>query len=595
MKVRFTEALERNASGRYAHYNHTRFAQEGWEYCDVRSLISERQDEWVADLERWHIALTERAAGITDMWWLAQGSRFHTWYPSVFKPLVFAVAMLDYCRAEGIDEITLLACPREVRECLADLAPGLELVGEGASVPEFARRSLLWEVLRWGRMFVGTLPGRGKLPDLRGKRAIVYSHVVDGAVDINREDHFFGRMLDEVPGLAPDDILWVYLSRAVSRKRESTFMAKLRERGHEFVITRNMMGPLEALDAAARCAGLNRCMRRLAGDLPVLKLGSHESRYLPRMYCASIVENVLPIVELEVYHAFRRILRAAPDVRTLCYPYEEKPLERAILRARDESGRDVTAIGYSHSIHNPLHRYYGPRPTAASTPARPDVFAVTGPAEKAWFERTSGTESGRVHVVGSSRYVEALGPPVDFGSRESLNVLVMVGQAYEMNMLANLVDEEPRMFEGCNLTIRKYPFGWSREQDEGIDRIMRHVPDVTADTVTPMVAQIERCDVALFNSTSGGVIAMLSGRVAVYATLHDVFPMDPFAGKSGNDAVIRCSSASEVRAALGDARGWTLDEYAETSARQREFALSIYAPPDGAAWSGLLTGRANQA
>ena len=46
-----------------------------------------------------------------------------------------------------------------------------------------------------------------------------------------------------------------------------------------------------------------------------------------------------------------------------------------------------------------------------------------------------------------------------------------------------------------------------------------------------MLGQLSWCDVVIYSSTSAGLEAMLSGRLAIYAELHDFLILDPMAGK----------------------------------------------------------------
>jgi hypothetical protein len=233
--------------------------------------------------------------------------------------------------------------------------------------------------------------------------------------------------------------------------------------------------------------------------------------------------------------------------------------------------------------------YFRTRPVALSNPPRPDFFTVTGPSEKAWLINEAGVEPDKIAVVGSSRYVDLLPPPRNWENRkQNLRILVLVGKGYELNILANYVEEAPDVFVDSELIIRKYPFGWDEEQEEGICRIKQHVGNLRVDTLTPMESQIAWCDLVLFNCTSGGIIAMLNGRISVFVDLHDVFYLDPTENKAGTDPVMRCFSAEELKEMLKNIRRLNEDEYIAFCKKQREFALNMYAPPNTDAISKLL-------
>lgn len=587
MKINFRRELDVGLSGKYTHYHYEKANIDNWEYCDIRKFISLNQRNWLLEIEHWHAKLSEMAQDVTPFWWIIQGSRFHTWYPPIYNPLVFTIAVLEYCKAFNVDEITLLACPREVISYFKELKPNFQYSHSSDLEPKYLHNisqvgRLYNNLKHWGTLFLRSFRNIFcQNTSLLEKRLIIYSHIVEGDIDKNRPDHFFSTMLDEISTLNKREILWLYFSESESSETHIAFTDNLKKHEKDYIILQKMITPIESIRIGCLYLGLLLKYRKMQRMLPPFKVAGYESHAFPVDYFLLLVKNIFPIAELQVYFALKKILRKPSGIKRIYYPYEEKCLERAILMAIQQSSKAVVSMGYSHSIHNCLHMYFRTRPCPLGNPPRPVRFTVTGHAEKLWLIKEDGVAPEKVDVVGSSRYVPALSPPSDWESQDrKLRVLVLVGQPYELGILANYLNEVPDIFDNCKVVIRKYPFGWNEEQMKSISRIKTHMENVKVENEASMEAQIDWCDVAIFNSTSSGIIAMLSGRVSIFVDLHDMFYLDPTQNKGEDDAVIRCFSAEQLKEALQNLRNLTLDEYGDISGRQRNFALNIYAPPN---------------
>jgi hypothetical protein len=231
--------------------------------------------------------------------------------------------------------------------------------------------------------------------------------------------------------------------------------------------------------------------------------------------------------------------------------------------------------------------YFRKRKITNANAPRPQAFAVTGIAEKEWLQLNGGHSFESIHVVGSSRYILPAERITNYESGK-LRVLILVGQSYELNILANLIEDEPNLFYNSELIIRKYPFGWLKEQEEGISRIKRYVPSLVVDNKTTIEEQMNWCNVALYNSTSTGIIAMLASRLVIHVELHDIFKLDPMKDKSSKESLLTSSNASQLQDSLNSIRRMGVLEYEEKALKQREIALRVYSPPDEKLLANLL-------
>jgi len=590
--VHFTNSLDTSSGGCYISYNHKMVSMGAWKYCDIRKFIVSNQKQWLLQIEQWHADLCQVASNIIPYWWLVPGSRFHVWEPPIYNPMIFVVAVLDYCKVHNISSITLLSCPVEVVDYFKEMQPDLDYIVDNnikfaQLLPISHIKQFVVNLIRWGWLFLGSFRNIFRKSFLektiKEKKTFIFSQQVGGEVDSNRPDHFFGNMFDDLSLECNNKIMWVYLTnRTMNMNNE-------KEEGKDYLKISELVSPLNLIAILWIWIKIMIACKSVEKKMPLLAIGSYTCLNFSRNYYSYLIKNRFPLTELQVFFAFKRLLLQSETVKNICYPYEEKTIERGVLKAVETQLNDIKTIGYSHSIHNNLHMYYRKRSDDLANSPKPQIYTVTGDSEKKWLLREAEIADDKVIVVGSSRYVDMLSPPLNWkNAKDRLKVLILVGQAYEMKILANLLDEEEGVFDGCELLIRKYPFGWSSDQDEGIRRIQKHVSDVRVDTKEKMEKQIEWCDVAIFNSTSSGIISMLYGRISVYVELHDLLYLDPMDQKK-DGSIIRCKTAKEIKRTLNKLRNLSIEEYLNIAQNQRQFALTIYAPPNTETIANVLS------
>jgi len=324
---------------------------------------------------------------------------------------------------------------------------------------------------------------------------------------------------------------------------------------------------------------LLQCVRAFGREprtLPPLRLGRWTSGSFSRHYFAREVRRWLPVTELAMYRAMRRLF-VASGARTVVYPYEEKGVERALVRAAGERP-GVRTLAYGHPVHTRAHLALRTRRGAPNPPA-PDGLLATGPEAARFLVEWGGKPATRVVAVGSPRHLTPR--PRTGGRRERgarLRVLVVVGHAFELTTFASLVQSRPDLADTHEVLVRSYRFNWHDEQAQAIRRLQAFAPSIRVDDQESLVDQLAWCDAVVFESTTVGVQAMLAGRLAVHTALHDVFPADPLLGHE--EVFARCASADALADALARAAALGEEETARIVARQRELATAILAPLD---------------
>jgi len=179
-------------------------------------------------------------------------------------------------------------------------------------------------------------------------------------------------------------------------------------------------------------------------------------------------------------------------------------------------------------------------------------------------------------VIGSHRYLPCVRTGwVPASPTRPLRVLILGGLWFELPMLATLMEQCHELLAGFEVVIRPYSYAWSHEQQQAIASLRRIAPHLRVETGS-LREQLRGCDVALFSSTSAGIQAMLSGCLAIYVALHDLFEADPLWGSHAIFA--RCTSGPELRVALERARHVTTIAAETIRQQQRTYAESIFAP-----------------
>ena len=212
-------------------------------------------------------------------------------------------------------------------------------------------------------------------------------------------------------------------------------------------------------------------MRFVKNESPPLKIDKYQSLIFSKIFFSELLQSVLPITELAVYFAVRRLLKST-GARALIYPYEEKGLERAIVYACRDTAENAKTIGFAHAVYNNGHLYLRRNDRLIKSP-KPDFIASTGAAQRDWLIKWALVRPEQIAFVGSPLSCPTSAHE-NFESRpKCLRVLILTGMGYELGMLANYLEESAGLFSDCEVLIRRYPYTGKAQQDEGIYRLRK--------------------------------------------------------------------------------------------------------------------------
>ena len=585
-----SDGVPEDGVGRYVHYRNLRAGGAGWRRVDVGPIVHARQDEWLDELDSWHRSLSRQAAEQTSWWWLIPGSRLTAWYPLDLRSLFFALGVIELCsNGDEGTPLYVVAFPDEALGYLEEWAtanPGAANITRTTAAPRSAQRGTRASELSWwlatGRLWASIVARwltRVRANVSRDKPdTVVVSYTL--SVDLMRQvgDHFFGRLFEEPGTKPPGRVEWLYLL--------SSFGERDAIRAYCHSIGRRMRYDFELLrwhdlgGIIADAAAIRIQVNRLSRELPRLKVGRLLSESFPRRFADAAICKVAPVAELAFNRAFRRYLRVTTPA-TVVFPYEEKGVERAILKLCTQVDTPPKTVAFAHAVFSQGHLYLR-RQNELARP-HPKVIATTGPAMRDWMLRWAKLPSESLVVSGSPRFA-----PRDDERQPAarLRVLFIASYGYEIGQIATMVEELPNLFDGSEIMVRRYRHDWHAEQNEGISNLKRLGVVLRPDEGS-LSEQIKWADVVLFSSTSAGIEAALRGRITL-RIVGDVFDADPMYGRDEGKDIPQCASAGELKAWLAAIQGMDQSGYASMVDRQYRVASSIYAPLDGPVWRQTL-------
>jgi hypothetical protein len=284
-----------------------------------------------------------------------------------------------------------------------------------------------------------------------------------------------------------------------------------------------------------------------------------------------------------LYKQWGRILKES-EADTVIYPYEEKPLEHAMLLAvRDFSPR-VRTIGFAHAAYSKGHLYL--RRGCHGEPPRPDIVATTGEVARKLFEMV-GVPSDQIRVIGSPRFCSEERGDKSIKSKRRTRILLLIGYGFELRNFASMVENSPDLFANHDLVIRRYPYSWFDLQDAAEVRL--HAAGVVYQSdANDLMSQIDESDIVLFESTSAGMEASLRGKLVIHLNLSDIISTNHFYSEHSHEEIKFCRDADELKRQLKYIASLKPEQYEMIAERQRRLVVRLYSPVDLSLLSNLL-------
>lgn len=551
-----------------------------WRRVDVRAHCHRHQIEWTKALTQWHGELMAEVERATPWAWVVPGSRLHVWHESV-RPFLFALGLLVHFRENPGGEVLAVGCPVEVGTYVRELSEGsIEVIGESV---RHARRTSIRGMLRRLKEAVSILRRvrpfwRDRAP--RAKVDLLIFSVGLGSANLReRGDHYFGHLLDNPPYRTH----WLYQLRSNSDRRG--IENELRGSGLACSFDHRLASWGDLLAAAKASREIRQRLRKTSLSVPELRICDTVSRVFPRRFFQDLFLDTMPLGELVLHRVMTR-LAATLSPRAVCYPYEEKAVERALLMACAAAPNPIKTIAFAHAAYHGGYLYLRESPIKQLRPPRPSVIAAAGNALGPWLAAECG-RSDEVVLVGSPRWRNTVAPKRVRRPGAPLQVLFITGFPNELLELVEWTDQRADLFAQCDVTIRPNPQDWYREQQVAFGRLRGAASFVVAADVS-LDSQIAAADVVLFSSTSAVAEAVRGGRAAVHVELSDLWIADPLHGDAEAVGVPQCTTPAQLKETLRDIAAMDPADYERMVASQKVVIERIYAPFDHERFKDLV-------
>jgi len=579
--LRLVGALS-GTDGIYADYDERMPAPVGWQRIDVRAVCHRHQGEWADAICRWHDQVMVHALAATPWAWVLPGARLHIWHGPV-RPFLFALGLWTHLRDHPSDSVVAVGCPPEVGPYVEELSGGrVRVVDErpSSSVRRRSRQGLVGRLLR----IVGALRGvpvwlrRRKLP--AGIDTLVVSIGLSADNIRERGDHFFGRAIDTL-GL---NVFWLYQVGASNDR--AGIDAALGQSGRRYDFDHRLVSWADVAAQARTAWDVRRQMVGLQTSVPDLHIAGTVCGRFSQTYFRDLFAEAMPLGELLLHQAAARVM-AAGTPRALCYPYEEKGLERALLMAAHGTTHPVKTVGFAHAAYNSGMLYLAASTVPAAEPPRPDVLVSAGLGLEGWLASEFRRREAVV-PVGSPRWAPVSAALPDRVGRRPLRVLFLTGLGPELFLLLRWLAQCPTLFDEHHLTVRAYPHSWHDEQ-QAASVHLRPYRGVTVEHDEPMASQLRDADLVLYCSTSAVAEAVRHGRLVAFVEWSDLWSTDPLRGKADADMIPRCVDPAQLLQVMQTVADMDADAYAHAVAAQRPVADCIYAPFDSERFRSVVT------
>lgn len=546
--ITVSKKLPNKGSGILLSYDHHDVQVKNWITIDARNLISENEEAWFSEIQKWHSSICKIYENENKYWWLTPGSRLIIWKSFDvfhFKPLLFFLAVVQLFEKYECD-IWIVGGEDEFAIYLK------EWKRDGGSVHNFHVdiNIGLNRFFDFGYRFLRPLLNLSK-GVLRNLFLLIHSqknNIKSGSVVISSMifnanvlrfsgDHYFGRMFDLDFRSDDDNLLWAY-GDGVAIKNSAEGCLSANKRNYIFSNDFFSLGDLFLSIMDAIRLRKKNCTR--SKKVESLVINSRKLNFFTKRFINTLINQQFPIDAFVKYRQFTRILSES-KASTVVYPYEEQIYERAILFAAQEQPRVIKTIGFAHATYSNGHLFLS-RPENSHCP-RADVIGVTGEIAKYFFMR-HGFKSDELYIVGSPRFSFLSPEKVVVSAGAKPRLLLICSFGFEFLNFASVVINNRSKFSKYEIAIRRSYHSWKAEQDEA-ERMLQVAQVEYKCEPGDLREQIAWADIVIFELTTAGLEASLQGKYIVRLSLNEVLPGILFPDNLDKNVIPYCKTGDE--------------------------------------------------
>ena len=577
-KIIFSKILPNNYNGFYTNYLSTSRNEIDLNFIDISKYAIESEKIWVTQLDEWHSKLSKIIQNKTWIWWLMPGSRITTLgYPYNLKPLFFSLGVIDYLEKNIYSDFFIIGLPNEASEYIKEWNSKQE-ENKKYIIYDNINKNIHFNLKRYKYiissfkyfilLFFNSLFHSNKNKDKID--LMVFSIMLNpNSISIDG-DHYFGKIFEEKKIQNYNKIDWFYLSTRFKYIKKAFYNSKNVNRDISFNF--NWLSILDFIKILNILIKSKMDFITVNKELPNLKINNFDSSLFTKNFFEQTVMNYIPVKEVALYIASKNyIIFKKP--KTLIYPYEQKPIERALLQACVDSHLSIKTIAYAHAIYNNGHRYIFNFKNLFKP--YPNILATTGPASTKWFVNIIGWDIKKIVCLGSPRFNNIKINNNDQLFSNKLKILLLISFPYELENMSKWCESSSSLFDNCELMIRVHPYAWYREQEYAICRIKKMGIQIIDSTRT-LNDEINWANLCLFCSTSAGIEAMLNNKLVIRVGLDDFFNINPLVDKDGGSDIMSASDPLQLKYLINHVIKMNISEINRIKEIQYFFAKQIY-------------------
>lgn len=522
-------------------------------FADIRSILQTNAASWLLDLKKSHLLLSKELSARSPWWWLTPFSRLDVrpWGSQAqFKPLFFARAIIEWQRQNPhIQQLYILHAPSSLAQLMKDFDSKIHVdgflvfKGQCDDLLKWAQEKIIFK-LKWMReIALLILKKKNIVGPIKGVTKLIISERFAPQMS-NRQTHqyYYGDMLDHCD------------------KAKVAFKVL-----DEFSVNNVMFVVGQSL--AWDMWMLGQSWEKRACVIGGVDATSFWSRFLLTQYSKNLI-----LKELVVYKTLSCYLENS-NIDTIVYPYEEKGYERALLMVCRKT--KIKTIGYTPHPQHALA--LSMQDDATTGHLKPSQYAVCGNKYVSFFEDWGKKPQGSVHVWGSPKstahnyHQKILGPHV--------TMLLLLSHPDELRIFATWLQAVPELQINKTYMIRGYKSVPDAYFTRQLDALIQNFTCVVMDT-GDFATDMNACDLALFNATSAGLMAINLGKIAIHLCLDDIFPINPCFNNV--DFVLSCASAKAFNERLKELKSKDIQALASMWQQQHEHVQQIFGSVDKA-------------
>ena len=592
IKIVFSDEIPVDGKGTLLHYDHLNVMCDNWDYVDIRSIVKDNVNEWLDDIDSWHKCFLDSISSYTSWWTFFPASRLILWETDnkfSLKPLIFTAGLMELVN-RGAISIHVVSPSDELVKYTIESSCNNNLI---SVVDErVKKRSILYKINKAYKFYSHFILIKQFLKVFflilfRKKKKTVSTDIVVNSFLIDYDlikttgDHYFGCMLDDNGIKKKYDILWLYNDLDVDYSKVEHVLSST---GRAYCFISNFIRFKDLFSAIyLTYTSLNRVKKQLK-KIPNIHLGFVNSGLFSSDFLSSFVFQKKPFIEFVYYKAYTRLVSKTLP-KFIVYPYEEKTIEHALLKATESSEKKIKKIAYAHAGYSLGHLYI--RRKICHGAVYPDIIAVTGEASRSYFIK-NGVPREQLLTIGTHRSQNL---NYKFNKNQlgkKLKLLFIVGLGFEMTQFVNLLVNNRSLADEYDIAIRRSFHSWQMEQDNAEKLLVNNNISIVVGS-NNLIDDINNSDVVLYESTTAALQASLTGRIIVQLNLSSIIRTDQFISLEEDSAIEFCKDYNELKLFLNKIDDFDSVQYENYATKQREQVKMLYSKIDFDAVNKMLT------